>query len=60
MQNSMLINSMPNRLAKGKSPYLLQCAHNPMNWFPWYEEAFEIPSAITSTSSYLLGKLMLT
>ncbi|MDP9291323.1 MAG: thioredoxin domain-containing protein [Verrucomicrobiota bacterium] len=30
-----------NRLANEKSPYLLQHAHNPVNWFPWGEEAFE-------------------
>ncbi len=30
-----------NRLIKEKSPYLLQHAHNPMNWYPWGEEAFE-------------------
>ncbi|MCE9599513.1 MAG: thioredoxin domain-containing protein [Spirochaetia bacterium] len=30
----------PNRLAKEKSPYLLQHAHNPVNWFAWGEEAF--------------------
>jgi uncharacterized protein YyaL (SSP411 family) len=30
-----------NRLAKEKSPYLLQHAHNPVDWFPWGEEAFE-------------------
>jgi len=29
-----------NRLANEKSPYLLQHAHNPVNWFPWGEEAF--------------------
>ncbi|MBP9805068.1 MAG: thioredoxin domain-containing protein [Candidatus Accumulibacter sp.] len=29
-----------NRLALGSSPYLLQHAHNPVNWFPWGEEAF--------------------
>ncbi|KAF0246044.1 MAG: hypothetical protein FD180_1038 [Planctomycetota bacterium] len=29
-----------NRLAKEKSPYLLQHAHNPVDWFPWGEEAF--------------------
>jgi len=29
-----------NRLARGKSPYLLQHSHNPVNWFPWGEEAF--------------------
>ena len=31
---------MPNRLALEKSPYLLQHAHNPVDWFPWGEEAF--------------------
>lgn len=30
----------PNHLAGEKSPYLLQHAHNPVNWFPWGEEAF--------------------
>jgi uncharacterized protein YyaL (SSP411 family) len=30
---------MPNRLAKEASPYLLQHAHNPVDWFPWGEEA---------------------
>ncbi|MCC6215883.1 MAG: thioredoxin domain-containing protein [Polyangiaceae bacterium] len=30
-----------NRLALQTSPYLLQHAHNPVNWFPWGEEAFE-------------------
>ncbi|MBM3889809.1 MAG: thioredoxin domain-containing protein, partial [Verrucomicrobia bacterium] len=31
----------PNRLAKEKSPYLLQHAHNPVDWHPWGAEAFE-------------------
>jgi uncharacterized protein len=30
-----------NRLAREKSPYLLQHAHNPVDWFAWGEEAFE-------------------
>lgn len=30
----------PNRLLKEKSPYLLQHAYNPVDWFPWGEEAF--------------------
>ncbi len=30
-----------NRLAKEKSPYLLQHAGNPVDWFPWGDEAFE-------------------
>src|SRR5713226_3375729 len=29
-----------NRLAKEKSPYLLLHAHNPVDWYPWGEEAF--------------------
>ncbi|WP_126244558.1 thioredoxin domain-containing protein [Chitinophaga rhizosphaerae] len=32
---------MANRLAKETSPYLLQHAHNPVDWYPWGEEAFE-------------------
>lgn len=32
--------SMPNRLIHEKSPYLLQHAHNPVDWFPWGEAAF--------------------
>lgn len=30
-----------NALAREKSPYLLQHAHNPVNWLPWGEEAFK-------------------
>jgi uncharacterized protein YyaL (SSP411 family) len=29
-----------NALAREKSPYLLQHAHNPVEWYPWGEEAF--------------------
>ena len=29
-----------NRLSCEKSPYLLQHAHNPVDWYPWGEEAF--------------------
>ncbi len=29
-----------NRLINEKSPYLLQHAHNPVNWYPWCDEAF--------------------
>ncbi|WP_026909334.1 thioredoxin domain-containing protein [Paucisalibacillus globulus] len=31
----------PNKLITEKSPYLLQHANNPVNWFPWGEDAFE-------------------
>jgi uncharacterized protein len=30
-----------NRLAQETSPYLLQHAHNPVDWYPWGDEAFE-------------------
>jgi len=30
-----------NQLSGEKSPYLLQHAHNPVDWYPWSEEAFE-------------------
>jgi uncharacterized protein len=30
----------PNRLALELSPYLLQHAHNPVDWYPWGDEAF--------------------
>ncbi len=29
-----------NRLVREKSPYLIQHAHNPVDWYPWGEEAF--------------------
>jgi uncharacterized protein YyaL (SSP411 family) len=31
----------PNRLIHEKSPYLLQHAYNPVDWYPWSDEAFE-------------------
>ena len=31
---------MPNHLGESTSPYLLQHAANPVDWFPWGEEAF--------------------
>ncbi len=36
---------MPNRLAKAKSPYLLQHQNNPVDWYPWGDEAFEAAKA---------------
>ena len=29
-----------NKLLQEKSPYLLQHAHNPVDWYPWGGEAF--------------------
>lgn len=60
---------MTNRLASEKSPYLLQHKDNPVNWYPWSEEAFEaarredkpiFPTADCLTSDeYLFGKFLL-
>ncbi|RKP06807.1 hypothetical protein THASP1DRAFT_31385 [Thamnocephalis sphaerospora] len=36
-----LQRGQPNRLIDEQSPYLLQHAYNPVNWYPWGEEAFE-------------------
>src|SRR3982074_2738020 len=33
------VRLMPNRLAQETSPYLLEHAHNPVDWYPWGEEA---------------------
>jgi uncharacterized protein len=35
-----LNNKKANKLIEEKSPYLLQHADNPVNWFPWGDEAF--------------------
>lgn len=36
------VNKHTNKLVNASSPYLLQHAHNPVNWYEWGEEAFEI------------------
>ena len=30
----------PNKLINEKSPYLLQHAYNPVDWYPWSDKAF--------------------
>jgi len=35
------VTAKTNRLAQETSPYLLQHAHNPVDWHPWGKEAFE-------------------
>ena len=42
-----------NRLILESSPYLRQHAHNPVNWFPWGDEAFEL--AVTLGRPVLLS-----
>src|SRR3954469_21902062 len=41
VSNPATIHSHTNRLAREKSPYLLQHQHNPVDWFAWGDEAFE-------------------
>ena len=36
---------LTNRLARETSPYLLQHAQNPVDWYPWGDEAFELARA---------------
>src|SRR5918999_1194420 len=36
-----MIDLMTNKLAQESSPYLLQHADNPVDWYPWGPEAFE-------------------
>ena len=36
---------MPNRLADESSPYLQQHAENPVDWFAWGAEAFDLARA---------------
>lgn len=42
-ENSILSthNTIPNKLLHEKSPYLLQHAYNPVDWYPWGDQAFE-------------------
>ena len=46
---------MANRLASEKSPYLLQHASNPVDWYPWGEEAFAAAGSLPGPGAqYLL------
>src|SRR5258705_11033677 len=38
--NEKMDQKYTNRLIREKSPYLLQHAHNPVDWYAWGEEAF--------------------
>lgn len=39
--SNQIIHEKSNRLINEKSPYLLQHAHNPINWYAWGSEAFD-------------------
>ncbi|MFC1739188.1 thioredoxin domain-containing protein [Planctomycetota bacterium] len=41
MQTATATPKHTNRLINESSPYLLQHAHNPVDWYPWGSEAFE-------------------
>src|SRR4030066_2421864 len=41
MQGNYETQRKANRLIHEKSPYLLQHAYNPVDWYPWSDEAFE-------------------
>jgi len=45
----------PNRLIRESSPYLQQHAYNPVDWFPWGEEAFAEARRKRSRYSSRLG-----
>src|SRR5258706_16004743 len=44
-----------NRLAREKSPYLLQHQHNPVDWYAWGEEAFAKARAENKTAFLSIG-----
>ncbi len=46
-------NSMPNRLILSTSPYLLQHAHNPVDWYEWGTEALQ--KAVTEDKPILVS-----
>lgn len=42
LSNPAVEHKFTNRLQQEKSPYLLQHAHNPVNWYSWSDEAFAL------------------
>ncbi len=52
-ENRVAHQGKPNRLIHEKSPYLLQHAYNPVDWYPWGEEAFQ--KAIKENKPILLS-----
>ena len=45
----------PNRLINEKSPYLLQHAYNPVDWYPWGKEAFEAANRMNTPIFLSIG-----
>jgi len=52
MQANPLMHKHTNGLIEETSPYLLQHAHNPVNWMPWGTEAFELARKMPLVSRY--------
>src|SRR5579871_5788196 len=50
-QNKPASYKYTNRLIHEKSPYLLQHAHNPVDWYPWARKPSRRPRRMTSPSS---------
>ncbi|MFC3746181.1 DUF255 domain-containing protein [Paenibacillus sp. GCM10012306] len=48
-------SKITQKISPPKSSYLLQNAHNPVNWFPWSEEAFEIAKRDNKTVFLYIG-----
>jgi len=46
----------PNRLIHEKSPYLLQHAYNPVDWYPWSVEALNKAKALHRPIFLSIGK----
>lgn len=44
-----------NRLAQASSPYLLQHAHNPVDWHPWGKEAFQLATSLNKPVFLSIG-----
>jgi uncharacterized protein YyaL (SSP411 family) len=55
VQDESRTGRKPNRLIHEKSPYLLQHAYNPVDWYPWSEEAFEAAKAQDKTVFVSIG-----
>ena len=53
--NTDAVFAHTNRLALEKSPYLLQHAHNPVDWHPWGDEAFAKARAMNSPILLSIG-----
>ena len=47
-----------NKLINEKSPYLQQHAYNPVNWYPWSQEAFKIATHRGNGVGFAAGQKM--